>query len=295
MLASIRKRSSTTLVLSIVNEASPSSCWLHQFHARGVRSFFGDQRISSARTRVQYSKKNIQPQHISRSVCTQMVSNPTRSFYRRILPDGLVDLSSGEGKKRFKAAFAAGTAEAFFPLVSQYQTQSHPALCGLTTLTIMLNALQIDPGRVWMNPWRWFAETLLDCCLDLDSAKVSGITMDQLAQTATCNGADVEVLREISVEDARQLLRKCVSAHTEGKEEYVAVAYDRQMLGQTGLGHFSPVAAVDEETGSVLILDTARFKVSCIQSTRYSCMSPFSLPFTYTSAHSFVHSRNAVK
>eukprot|EP00171_Calliarthron_tuberculosum_P010906 IDg10906t1 len=155
-------------------------------------------------------------------------SQPTEpSFYRRTLPDGLVDFSSPKGKKYFADAFTAGTAESFFPLVSQYQTQSHPALCGLTTLTIMLNALKIDPARVWMHPWRWFAESLLDCCLDLDSAKVAGITMDQLAQTGQCNRAEIRVIRNVTEEEARVLIISGVQQQTPGNDMFVAVSYSR--------------------------------------------------------------------
>jgi glutathione gamma-glutamylcysteinyltransferase len=37
----------------------------------------------------------------------------------------------------------------FFKLISYYQTQSDPAFCGLATLSVVLNALAIDPGRKW--------------------------------------------------------------------------------------------------------------------------------------------------
>jgi Phytochelatin synthase len=37
-------------------------------------------------------------------------------------------------------------------------------------------------------------------------------------------------------------------------------SYDRRVLQQTGSGHFSPIAAYDQESDSVLIMDTARFK-----------------------------------
>ncbi len=180
------------------------------------------------------------------------------SLYRRSLPANLVDLTSVQGKSRFSQAFVAGTAEAFFPLVSQYQTQSHPAFCGFTTLTIILNALAIDPARVWMYPWRWFTESQLTCCVELDSAKTGGVTMDQLAQVGRCNGADVSVLRGLSEAAARTLLLDAVRQN----EYFIAVSYSRKALGQTGSGHFSPVAAFDEASDSVLILDTARFKVS---------------------------------
>jgi len=192
-----------------------------------------------------------------------MGSLQLKSFYRRELPDRLVDLNSDEGKKRFKSALIDGNAEAFFPLVSQYQTQSHPALCGLTSLTTVLNALQIDPKRVWFHPWRWFAESLLEGCLNMDDVKVTGVTMEQLACTANCNGTVARTLRNLSAEEARQLVRNSMRGRPDGSFEFVVASYDRRTLGQTGTGHFSPIAAIDDETDSVLVLDVARFKV-CI-------------------------------
>lgn len=32
---------------------------------------------------------------------------------------------------------------------------------------MILNALEIDPHRLWKGPWRWFSEDLLNCCKDL--------------------------------------------------------------------------------------------------------------------------------
>lgn len=39
--------------------------------------------------------------------------------------------------------------EGFYRLVSNFQTQSEPAYCGLASLSMVLNALAIDPGRKW--------------------------------------------------------------------------------------------------------------------------------------------------
>ena len=39
--------------------------------------------------------------------------------------------------------------ECYFPLAEQFRTQDEPAFCGLSTLTMVLNALAVDPGRVW--------------------------------------------------------------------------------------------------------------------------------------------------
>lgn len=81
-----------------------------------------------------------------RTVAT--VSLPPETFHRRQLPDSLVCLSSEEGRARFTSSLAAGYAESFFPLVSQYQTQSHPALCGVASLASVMNALNIDVRHI---------------------------------------------------------------------------------------------------------------------------------------------------
>lgn len=83
--------------------------------------------------------------------------------------------------------------ENYFTLAAQYRTQSEPAFCGLGTLTMALNALSIDPGRVWKGPWRWFSEEMLDCCTSLELVKKQGITLGQFVCLARCNGAQASV------------------------------------------------------------------------------------------------------
>ncbi|KAF9608183.1 hypothetical protein IFM89_007569 [Coptis chinensis] len=114
-------------------------------------------------------------------------------LYRRVLPSPpAIDFSSSEGKKLFSEALERGTMEGFFKLISYFQTQSEPAYCGLATLSVVLNALAIDPGRKWKGPWRWFDESMLDCCEPLDKVKAEGITFGKVACLAHCAGAKVE-------------------------------------------------------------------------------------------------------
>lgn len=102
---------------------------------------------------------------------------------------------------------------------------------------------------------------MLDCCADMEKAKEVGWTLDQLACTAQCNGASVHISRNLDVDSTRKLLETSCRANSD-QSEFVIASYDRKTLGQTGMGHFSPVAAVDPATDSALILDVARFKVS---------------------------------
>jgi len=204
-------------------------------------------------------------------------------FYRKPLPPSCVSFASEEGRKLFRAALAAGHAESFFAVSSQFSTQAEPTFCGLSTLSMSLNALSIDPGRAWKGVWRWFAEDMLDCCAPIEEVRSRGISLNTFACLAQCNGASVEVYRPCgsppppvaaangvvaakaeldvfpyaSLARFRQAVRDCTST-PEGT--ILTVAYSRKGVDQTGDGHFSPLGAYEPASDSVLIMDVARFK-----------------------------------
>lgn len=182
-----------------------------------------------------------------------------QSLYRRPLPPALVPFASPAGRALFDEARATGGMEAFFQLIEQFHTQADPAFCGLGSLVVALNALGVDPGRLWKGPWRWFSEELLDCCLPLPSVRERGITLDELACLARCNGARAEVHRPDSHTEA-DLRAAVVAAAGSSVDPALIVAYDRRALGQTGAGHYSPIGGYHRASDQVLVLDVARFK-----------------------------------
>lgn len=76
----------------------------------------------------------------------------TASLYKRELPEFLIAFRSTKGKAIFKEALEEGNMESYFELAEQYVTQARPEDCGLSTLVMILNALGIDPGRIWHYP-----------------------------------------------------------------------------------------------------------------------------------------------
>ena len=52
---------------------------------------------------------------------------------------------------------------------------------------MVLNTLAVDPKRVWKGPWRWYNESMLDCCRSLEEIKESGIEFDQFSCLGRCN------------------------------------------------------------------------------------------------------------
>lgn len=185
------------------------------------------------------------------------VSRAEATLYRRPLPDGAVAFSSTEGRRIFEEALAAGGMDGYFPLAEQFHTQSEPAYCGLGSLVVALNALAIDPGRLWKGAWRWFGEEMLDCCVPLSEIRRRGLEMDELACLARCNGARVDAVH--ANDSNLAAFRDALATASRGGSVLLA-SYDRSTLGQTGAGHFSPLGGYHRERDLVLILDVARFK-----------------------------------
>lgn len=194
------------------------------------------------------------------------VSSARMEFYKRELPEGCIPFESAEGKALFAEALRDGTMECYFPLAAQFRTQDEPAFCGLSTLVMTLNALRIDPRRLWKGPWRWFTEDMLDCCRPVEVVREKGIDLDTFACLARCNSAATDVVRAVphmhgERDFGEEAFREAVkSAAVTSEGEYMVLSYSRKGLGQTGDGHFSPLGGYHAGRDMVLILDVARFK-----------------------------------
>ncbi|KAL8139159.1 hypothetical protein V2J09_005160 [Rumex salicifolius] len=180
-------------------------------------------------------------------------------LYRRVLPSPpAIDFASPQGKQLFIEAIENGTMEAFYRLISHFQTQSEPAYCGLASLSMVLNALAIDPGRTWKGPWRWYDESMLDCCEPLEKVKDEGISFGKLASLARCAGAKVSSFSttQSSIDQFRNYVNEC----SKSDDRHLISSYHRGVFKQTGAGHFSPIGGYHPGKDMALILDVARFK-----------------------------------
>ncbi len=98
----------------------------------------------------------------------------------------------------FAEAMKAGFCKAFFALIAQFRTQDEPAYCGLASLTMVLNALRVDPQSKWKGVWRWYSEQSLACCKSLEAVKQEGVSLGQLACLARCNALHVDEVPGVS-------------------------------------------------------------------------------------------------
>ncbi|KAK6170158.1 hypothetical protein SNE40_018622 [Patella caerulea] len=184
---------------------------------------------------------------------------PTINFYRKPLPETCISFSSNEGKTLFKEALSSGHLACYFKLAAQFRTQDDPNVCGLSTLVMVLNALEIDPGQIWKGPWRWYHERMLICCTPLQIVQQNGINFNRFKCIASCNNLNVRSTRADDLLDVSSF-REVVKTYTKQDEAFVVLSYTRKLLGQIGDGHFSPIGGYHPDRDMILIMDTARFK-----------------------------------
>jgi len=99
---------------------------------------------------------------------------------------------------------------------------------------------------------------MLDCCTPLDVVKKCGITFTEFACLARCNGASVTAVR--GDDSTLEGFRNAVKEATSQESLHLVASYSRQVLGQTGQGHYSPIGGYHQGKDLALVMDVARFK-----------------------------------
>jgi glutathione gamma-glutamylcysteinyltransferase len=196
------------------------------------------------------------------------------SFHKRPLPAELIALSSIEGKKLFREALDSGGMESYFPLAEQFITQSDPSFCSISSLAMVMNALNFDLKRIWKGSWRWVTEEMLQCNSQavcghsISKVQQSGLSFSEFESLARCHGVKISPHRvcsptpgecqDHSYERFRELVRE-VSGNASASS-FLVTNFSRKYLGQTGDGHYSPIGGYHQGRDMVLVLDVARFK-----------------------------------
>ena len=70
------------------------------------------------------------------------------------------------------------------------------------------------------------------------------------------NHETISALRQSSL----SLFRNSIIACNRRSNLFLTINFHRKTLGQTGIGHFSPIAAYNSKRDLALILDVAKFK-----------------------------------
>lgn len=130
---------------------------------------------------------------------------------------------------------------------------------------MVLNALALDPKRLWKGNWRWFSEEMLETCdirkptsEPLAGVEQVGLSFEEFLFLAECNGSNVRAFR--STESSLGKFRAAIATATTRTDLHVVASFSRKVLGQTGSGHYSPIGGYHAELDLALVLDVARFK-----------------------------------
>jgi glutathione gamma-glutamylcysteinyltransferase len=202
-------------------------------------------------------------------------SSYDKSFHKRTLPKSLISLSSPLGKQIFREALQLGGLESYFPLSEQFVTQSEPSFCSLSSLAMVLNALNFDPKKVWKGAWRWVSEETLQCETksicghSLERIRSEGLNFNEFESLARCHSVNIKSFRvnptavnseiDLSPYNTFKTYVEKISS-SDKANTFMVVNYSRGSLGQTGQGHFSPIGGYHSQRQLVLVLDVARFK-----------------------------------
>jgi len=195
----------------------------------------------------------------------------------------LVPFASAEGMARL----ARATGQVDFPaLANQFEAQSNIAFCGPTSATIVLNALFARstelprdrsrlqtgdfnhfPGNFDITVPRFTQESVIGkgpktraqifgepFVRDGRTVRDGGYQLRQFDALLRANGART---RLVVVDDQKPEaeIRRDIVGNLQTAGDYVVVNYRRELVGQPGGGHISPLAAYDAASDSVLVLD----------------------------------------
>lgn len=204
------------------------------------------------------------PIHLLRTFSLVLVLISTSVFARSEtlpLPANLIGASSDEGETLLLDADAR---EAYFALANNFLTQKNQAFCGVASMVMVFNAMQLPaPAVPEYDPYTTFTQdNVLDsrteAVLPVETIKKQGMTVDQLGALFAIQPVTVAVHH--AADSSLDEFRNKAQEYLAKPDHFVVVNYLRKAIGQEKGGHISPLAAYDRETDRFLILDVARYK-----------------------------------
>lgn len=170
----------------------------------------------------------------------------------RPLPHDLIALDSPAGQEmlarsKFRADYGS--------LMRNFESQSRPAFCGVASSVIVLNALHASPARLTQATFFTQATERIRSPLQVT---YEGIGLADLAAFLRAHGVDATAFyaSDVGIDEFRAIVKRNLKT----KGDFILVNYQRALLGEEKLGHISPIAAYDEATDELLVLDVAAYK-----------------------------------
>jgi hypothetical protein len=190
-----------------------------------------------------------------------LLSSQTIHAATLALSENLIGLNTPIGEK---ILFSSTSHQSYMPLSIQFVTQNDQSYCGIATMVMVLNALNIQaPLTPDIAPFTTFTQNNVfnektERILPKATLLNEGMTLDQLVEMLKTFGLNIEVKHtsSASMEEFLSLAKEYLGS----PNHYVVVNYLRSSIGQESGGHISPLGAYDNNTDRFLILDVSRYK-----------------------------------
>jgi len=173
----------------------------------------------------------------------------------------LVYLNTPQGEQRL---VSAKLRQQFFAVQPYIETQQNLAFCGPASIVAVMNSLGLQRPAVGpLYPYTFFTQ---DNIFNADTQHVKsfvmvslrGMTLADMAAFFAALGVKATAHYADNLDALR--LRTLLKSALANADIRVVANFNRKTLGQAGGGHQSPIAAYDDASDSVLLLDVAKFK-----------------------------------
>ncbi|MET1028624.1 MAG: phytochelatin synthase family protein [Dongiaceae bacterium] len=198
------------------------------------------------------------------------------------VPPNLIALDSQQGRRLL---LEATTTTDFYPLSEQFVTQKTQAFCGVASLVMVLNALQMPaPASAELAPYNVFDQdnffnAKTEAAEPRTLIEKMGMSLDYLGAVARAQGLTAAVHH--ATDHGLGDFRREAVARLGTWDQYVLVNFLRSIINEKIGGHISPLAAYETKSDRFLILDVSRYKYPPVWVTAtdlYAAMNTIAIP-----------------
>ena len=228
-----------------------------------------------------FSAAHANDELITKSMNFHYEKYPPSNYSKEV---AVINWNSPEGIERFTKSQYKGD---FFRLAHHFKPQVNPAACGQAAATLVLSAVYemnhkplpvIEEWPIAIGDKKYplqyrlfndsnFFNSETDKVLDRraiymkltkkDGSFGGGIDIDELQKMLKIHGVKSKLVNVDKFSDEKLAeFRKLVKTVVNSEKQFLLLNYDHSYKGLMG-GHYSPIAAYDEESDSVLMLDVA--------------------------------------
>jgi hypothetical protein len=184
------------------------------------------------------------------------------------------ELIALDSKRGEQLLFSSQTRSDYLPLSLEFVTQDNLAYCGVASLVMVLNALDVKapvssnhqiPGVVsyeFFNQDNVFENPKSHEAVAVEAISKQGMTLEELGKLFQSYQLEAQAVHGEEVDLAQ--FRQLIVQNLQQADNFVVVNYLRTSLGQEGGGHISPIVAYHEESDRFLILDVARYRYASV-------------------------------